>query len=96
MKNDSIENIISQYFTLTGRPVSTMTVPEYLEFLDYKKVTEIQPVITPKNPAHDSGQNTDIKEFSHNQKDIEPIKSSKEITTTQKSNALAMLQSVKG
>ncbi len=94
--NISENSIISNYFNLTGRPIATMSVAEYLEFCNYIKdnqnVSET-PNVMPKVTINETQKE---QAFSP-----APIKKSASIPkqNVKESNpqsALSLLQSVSG
>lgn len=103
-----MEHIINEYFAITGRPISTMTVDEYLKFCEYGRSDIVNTTITgtDKEVISNPPAKKD-KSAREDAKDIpEPVKSEQKpqsiATDTvkddkmDKSGILAMLKSVSG
>lgn len=62
--NSNISDFINEYFRLTGRPISTMSVSEYIEFLTFGKEQQ---------PAYVSSVEQTVKESFPNSQPAEII-----------------------
>ena len=62
--NSNISDFIKEYFRLTGRPISTMSVSEYIEFLTFGKEQQ---------PAYVSSVEQTVKESFPNSQPAEII-----------------------
>ncbi len=86
---------IKEYFRLTGRPISTMTVSEYLEFLNFNSVPKSDISSHSSDISVHDNVTTPVSEEKHTEKPAEKPKSA--AVQKQKNNsALEMLKSVKG
>ena len=84
-----MEHIINEYFKLTGRPIATMTVSEYLEFQSFCNDTK---VITPQTSEPVKISVHEEKTESVHKPVTVPAKAEK----SRKNTALEMLKSVNG
>lgn len=60
MKNHNLQTIIEDYFSITGRPIATLTVDEYVKFLEIAG-----------NSVSSSTINSSLQEFSLPVDDVE-------------------------
>ncbi len=92
-------SLIQDYFSITGRPIATMTVAEYLEFCRYEQKpadrTEvpapIKPAIKNEMTSHEEAHHENTKQTVGR---VSPIQ--KQETKEQTADILSMLQSVSG
>lgn len=49
MKNQNLQTIIQDYFSITGRPIATLTVDEYVKFLEIAGKSVSSSTISPSS-----------------------------------------------
>ncbi len=94
--NLMLSQIIENYFNITGRPIATMSVAEYLEFCKYSDCNTLHE--TPISESHISETlvNTTPKHQPAETKTVSKPTHQKKITEQTPVNALSMLRSVSG
>lgn len=105
-----MNNIIRDYLSLTGRPAATLSVEEYLKFLEYATQSQTTPIDSeiktePKSPRK-SEETAPVEEQRKNPREKEerkPIPMQSQIAKeenhsqpNERDNILKMLQSVSG
>lgn len=92
------QTMISQYFNLTGRPVSTMTVTEYLQFVSAAEMSRGTYENWHTEPAEPYHEDTPDKENTY--VTPEPVKKPVAVQPPKKKvseeSKLALLKSVSG
>ena len=86
-----MSDIINDYFRITGRPISTMTVSEYLDFMRYSA----NGIDSSNESLNISVQNNAVAK-TEAKKPVPAKTEQRIITPANAGNALEMLKSVKG
>lgn len=96
VKKNMINNIIDDYLNITGRPAATLTVSEYLQFLNASKENLINNINSNNSVSYNHVSKPDTPANIEMPRNCSNITTEEISTETSKSNALAFLKSISG